>query len=116
MTEVNLADYVYRKIFEIFLDDFFRIIESERQISEPASLEGLRKIELMRHELLEKITTTLAQDEKILAHPHSTLGPEIISEAFEHCYDELCRFSEATGGNFLQAKEQLRYFITSRLQ
>jgi len=107
MTDVNLADYVYRKIFEIFLDDFFRIIESERQISAPVSLEGLRKIELMRHELLEKITTTLAQDEKFSAHPHSTLGSEIISETFEHCYDELCRFCDAFVDDWMSARRQL---------
>ena len=114
MTEVNLADYVYRKIFEIFLDDFFRIIESERQISAPMSLEGLRKIELMRHELLEKITTTLAQDEKFSAHPHSTLASEIISETFEHCYDEFFRFSEAFGHDLERAKNQLDIFLNAR--
>lgn len=113
MSSINLSEYVYRKMFESFKQDFFELIEREQRAA-AADLESIQQLELMRSQLFERVRTFFDSDERVTSHPDSTFLAEIISETFEHCYDEFFRFSEAFGHDLDRAKKQLDAFLNAK--
>jgi len=113
MSSINILEYVYRKMFESFKQDFFKLIKREQRAA-AADLESIQQLELMRSQLFERVLTFFDSDERVTSHPDSAFRAEIISETFEDCYDEFFRFSEAFGHDLERAKNQLDIFLNAR--
>ena len=113
MSSINLSEYIYRKMFESFKQDFFVLIEQEQR-TVGADLESIQQLEVLRSQLFERVLAFFDSDEHVMKHPDSAFRAEVITETFEHCYDELFRFSEAFGHDLDRAKNQLDDFLNAR--
>ena len=109
---MNAIEYIYSVLFEKFTLEIDEIVEREQAMN--AVVTDVRQIEIMKRNLLGKITQFLYADPEFRRLPSPAPTDTLILECFEAHYDEMCRFHEAFGHDIEAARERFLDYYKSQ--